>query len=437
MLGHLNVPGMMFASLLLVAASPTVPPAVAPPVEMPLLHSDSGVLKLNPACDGLDMSTVATRPACNEAFKRLEPAAVVPIARRTLAADGETAPQVIELLESSAAAGDHPTLHTMIGVILSTGQVIPPDYSKAVRHFRRAADAGNPLAALFLGQMLLEGRGTDRNILEGLAMARKAASLGAPKGATDVALMYFSGQILPKDETLGRTWIDATAAAGDEEAKRIRALIAAGESAQTMQVMPAAKSSEVEVVSFGPLSAPPVRSDYGFTRAFAAVHDKAFSDPATLAWLEANYRELPTPFLFEFSRRLAGVDPARAKRMLHLGQMRMAYDVLRCSDPKAAAPATAAWTNLVLAQAQFLTRTPVSDEMLDEILELEQELSADQDPWWVCWSGLSAMAVAAMPSDIRRLNLKPRSNWPMLREQSRTLFTDAMRKQQQGVPKQP
>jgi len=65
-----------------------------------------------------------------------------------------------------------------LGVLYATGEGVAKDPEEAARLCRRAADAGNDLAARNLGTMYETGEGVPKDLKTALAWYQKGADLG-------------------------------------------------------------------------------------------------------------------------------------------------------------------------------------------------------------------------------------------------------------------
>lgn len=81
---------------------------------------------------------------------------------------------------SAAEAGD-PTAQTYVGEIYERGLGRARDYASAALWFRKAADQGHPRAQLLLGTLYEKGLGVERDPLKAIELYRKAAGLTQDK----------------------------------------------------------------------------------------------------------------------------------------------------------------------------------------------------------------------------------------------------------------
>ena len=108
------------------------------------------------------------------------------------------------------------------------------DYLRALSEFRPLAEAGNPEAALYLGEYYLHGLAGAKNFAEALKWYRFAAARDIPDAQLGLGVMYAAGQGVPRDYVQAYMWLslcaarlpagpdrDRVAAGRDEIAKRM------------------------------------------------------------------------------------------------------------------------------------------------------------------------------------------------------------------------
>lgn len=113
-----------------------------------------------------------------------------------------------------AGAGGDAEAQTLVGHLLSRGELGTPDDNQAVKWYLKAAAQGQADAMVALGKLGLEGRGglsmTDsRNWLE------KAANLGRADAMRALSDMYFLGKGTPPDAAKRKNWLIKAANQGD------------------------------------------------------------------------------------------------------------------------------------------------------------------------------------------------------------------------------
>jgi hypothetical protein len=83
--------------------------------------------------------------------------------------------------------------------------------SQAVPLYRRAAEGGNPVAMVNLGNLYATGRGVPPSDVEAVAWYRKAAELGNPGGQRALGLMYLEGRGVPQNLSEASKWLKLVA----------------------------------------------------------------------------------------------------------------------------------------------------------------------------------------------------------------------------------
>jgi TPR repeat protein len=86
------------------------------------------------------------------------------------------------------------------------GRGVPRDDAQAVSWFRKAADAGIPVAMNNLGDMYENGRGVPRDDAQAVSWFRKAANAGFPPAMNSLGSMYENGRGVPRDDAQAVSW---------------------------------------------------------------------------------------------------------------------------------------------------------------------------------------------------------------------------------------
>lgn len=405
--------------ILILLAAAVAQPVVKPADPTAQFQGDGTSLKMDPECRDYNLNSVATNPDCSARIANADPAPSLAIAVNTIAETPARTEDAIALLEQSAKTYDIPATHYLLGNLLASPGRIRPDYTKAVSHLSIAAKRGNPAAADMLAALILEGKGSRRNVAQAVELYEFAAGNGFPNAAVSLGKLYLMGRYMPVDETRGIAWLDAAAAAGVPSATQLAAMAAAGPKIDNFQLVPSADAKSVKALRFGPFNNPDIPPSFGFDDDFQKVHAAEFDDATTLSSLTAQAFSMPTPYLYELARRLAPYDPAKATTVYLVARMRMTYDTSRCSDP-AALEALRAWDMLIGSDIRFLfSRGPPAKALVDAALSAETAMPAETQPWWVCRSGMAEMT-AAMSDNVGVLKLKPVAEWPGLREIARS-----------------
>lgn len=405
---------MLLLAVLLAAAAPQAVVSVNPADPTAPFKGDGSALKFDPTCRDYTLDTVQSDPGCAARVAKGEAAPSLAIAATTLKSLPEKSADAIRLLDRSATATNSPAVHYFLGSVLGTAERVQPNYAVAVRHLGIASDRGNPAAADLLASLLIAGKGTSRDVPRAIRLYEMAAANGYPSAAVSLGKLYLTGKVVPKDEVRGLAWLDAAAAVNAPTAAQLVTLARNQGKITNFQLIPSADPAKVKAVRYGTFDNPDIPPNFGFDPAFQAVHDAPYDDPTTLARLERDAANLPTPYLYELSRRLAAQDAAKSLTTYLVARTRMAYDAARCADP-ASLESLRAWDMLVAPDLRFLfVSGRPAPAIVNAALAEERKLPADTRPWWVCRSGMTAMT-AAIEDKAGPLKLKPVSQWPELR----------------------
>lgn len=390
-------------------------------------QGDGGSIKFDPTCRDFTVETVKSVPECAARLAKGETAPSLAIASKTIATGPAGAVQAIAILERAIRSENHPAAHYLLGVLLGTGQGgIPPRYADAVKHLEIASDHGNPAASDLLATLIVEGKGSRRDLPRAIRLYKKAMAGGFLKSATSLAILYLSGRYMSADPDYAARLLEEAAKLGDQRAASLVPMVHT-DKIHNFQLFPAADPAKVRIREFGTFDNPEIPPNFGFDEAFQAIHYRPYDDKATAAELERTARIGPTPYLYELARRRANSAPVEALRDYILARTRMLYDASRCADP-AALGALRAWDILIIPDIAFvITTTPAEDRAKALALAMADEamLPGDTTPWWVCRSGMSEMT-NAISGKVAPLSLKPAAEWPKLREDARATVTKAL-----------
>ena len=408
----------MLTAFLLALAVPDSPVVVSPEDLTALFKGDGASLKFDPTCRDYTVDTLPSNPSCAERVSKGEAAPSLAIAAITFTSLPAKSNDALRVLERAVAVTDSPAVHYLLGSALGTAENVQPNYSTAVRHLGIAADRGNPAAADLLASLIIEGKGAPRNVPRAIQLYEMAAANGFPNAAISLGKIYLAGKLLPKDEARGLAWFDAAAAVNFPAAGQLAAMARSQDKIVNIQLIPSADPTKVKAVRYGTFDNPDIPPNFGFDPAFQAVHDAPYDDPATLVQLEKDFADLPTPYLYELSRRLAARDADRSLTTFLIARTRMTYDASRCADA-ASLESLRAWDMLMMGDLRFhFVNGRPSRAIVDTALAEEKKLPADTQPWWVCRSGMAAMS-DAISEKVGPLQLKPVSQWPKLRKAAR------------------
>jgi len=97
--------------------------------------------------------------------------------------------------------------------VLLYGYGVAEDPAGALRWYRLAADAGDPLSMFKIGYMLSEGVGADRDQAEAVRMFRMSATAGVPEAMLKMAELCISG-IVPGGDRAAFNWCRSAAETG-------------------------------------------------------------------------------------------------------------------------------------------------------------------------------------------------------------------------------
>jgi TPR repeat protein len=117
-------------------------------------------------------------------------------------------------LHQEAMDRGHPVAPAALGILCCAGAPgFPRDPEKGVRLCRAAAprlqkeaEQGNSPAQFWLGELLLNGIGVERNLRQGIHWYRQAAENGVAVAQNNLADHYVSGDGVPKDEKEAVRW---------------------------------------------------------------------------------------------------------------------------------------------------------------------------------------------------------------------------------------
>ena len=409
---------MILFTLLLVAATPISTVTVSPEDPTAQFKGDGTALQFDPTCRDYTVDTLPSNPDCAARVANGEAAPSLAIAATTLFSLPAKSNDAVRLLERSAAVSDNPAVHYMLGSILGMAESVQPNYALAVQHLGIAADRGNPAAADLLASLMIQGKGAPRDVPRAIKLYEKAAANGFPSAAISLGKIYLAGKVAPKDEARGLAWLDAAASVNVRSAAQLAALGRGQDRINNFQLIPSPDPAKVKAARYGTFDNPDIPPNFGFDLAFQAVYNAPYDDLTTLEWLEKNSTNLPTPYLYELSRRLAARDSARSLTTYLVARARMTYDASRCAD-SASLESIRAWDMLVLRDLRFLVATGRPSRAIVEVaLAEEEKLPLDTQPWWVCRSGMAEMN-NAMNDKVSPLRLKPASLWIELRNAAR------------------
>ena len=95
----------------------------------------------------------------------------------------------------------------------------PQDYTKAAKHFHKAAEQGNANAQCNLGYSYHKGLGVTQNYTEAVKWYQKAAEQGDSIAQINLGYLYLTGESVPQDFSEAIKWYRKAAEQGSEEAQ--------------------------------------------------------------------------------------------------------------------------------------------------------------------------------------------------------------------------
>ncbi|MBK1681539.1 tetratricopeptide repeat protein [Rhodocyclus tenuis] len=111
-----------------------------------------------------------------------------------------------------AANSGNPDANAYVGHIYYHGyHGQPQDLVEARKHFEIAAAEDHPSALTMLGVMYLRGEGGPANQLAAFECTRKSAEAGYPTGQFNLFIHYRNGEIVEKDATAALNWLNKAA----------------------------------------------------------------------------------------------------------------------------------------------------------------------------------------------------------------------------------
>lgn len=145
-------------------------------------------------------------------------------------------------LLAKAAAGDA-AAQVQVGDAYAAGKGIPrdsrqlaADYTQAAAWYRKAADQGNTVGQIHLGDLYRDGRGVSRDMAQAIVWYRKAADKGDAGAQGTLGLLYSVGMGVQQDYIEAYYWLSLAAAAkGQNQAKYMANRQSVGEHITTDQ----------------------------------------------------------------------------------------------------------------------------------------------------------------------------------------------------------
>lgn len=116
-----------------------------------------------------------------------------------------------------AAEQGYADAQARLGFMYLTAQGIPRDYQEAAKWYGKAADQGQAGGQVGIGYMYANGQGVPRDNHEAMKWYRKAADQGYAQGQYSVGYMYYAGEF--QDYQEAAAWFKKAAEQGDAAAQ--------------------------------------------------------------------------------------------------------------------------------------------------------------------------------------------------------------------------
>lgn len=91
-------------------------------------------------------------------------------------------------------------------------------YKQAAKLFEKLLEGDNQTACILLGLMLVEGKGVDVDVSQGLMLLHRAADKGETAAMLHLAELYYRGEKVEPDHTEVVFWINRATNMGDKRA---------------------------------------------------------------------------------------------------------------------------------------------------------------------------------------------------------------------------
>ena len=127
---------------------------------------------------------------------------------------GESDDRIV-YLRQAAELGDHRAMLAMGNGYYWGTFGLPRDFTRALRYYQRAHDAGALQGTVGVAKMTLKGEGGDRNLTKALEYYENAANRSSPDALNGLGYMYFYGDNVPKNETTALSYFRRAADLGN------------------------------------------------------------------------------------------------------------------------------------------------------------------------------------------------------------------------------
>jgi TPR repeat protein len=137
-------------------------------------------------------------------------------------------------LFQKAAAQNHPAALYNLGIMaLENNTGVAPDFQKAARYFKQAAELGDPDGAYGLGVLYRNGTGVEKSDKHAAEWMGRAAEEENVAAEVEYAIMLFNGIGVDKDESAAaRLFLKAAARNNPVAQNRVARLLASGRGIQ-------------------------------------------------------------------------------------------------------------------------------------------------------------------------------------------------------------
>ncbi len=150
---------------------------------------------------------------------------------------------------------------------------------------------------------------------------------------------------------------------------------------------------------------------------FKEIRAKPLNDAATLKFLMDGRNALPTPYLFELSRRILAKNPAEAIRWYLIGIGRLRYDAFRCNDRSVYLDGgfRIKWQQMYDEVPAYVRDNPEAVNGVD-VKDDPELFSGTASPIYACSHGMGAIIAAGRGEAVDpKTALRPEAQWEPIR----------------------
>ncbi|PZU45589.1 MAG: hypothetical protein DI568_13135 [Sphingomonas sp.] len=152
---------------------------------------------------------------------------------------------------------------------------------------------------------------------------------------------------------------------------------------------------------------------------FKEIRSRPLDDAATLKLLTDGRNELPTPYLFELSRRLLASKPREAVRWYLIALARLRYDAFRCTDRSVYLDGgfLLKWRQMYPEVPEWVQANVAKEEAPKMDVRDDPELfSGTANPLYACGHGMAAIGAATRGEAVDSAKaLRPEVEWEPIR----------------------